>query len=64
MPNLLNKTFPSYSLTIFDFLLPHTAHFDNINALSLLFFETTGSMLCVFFLHFKQGDKIVLYLRL
>ena len=43
-----------------DFLLPHTAHFDNSIVLLLKGYKTLG----VFFSYFKQYDTIVLYLRL
>ena len=46
------------------FLLPHIAHFDNIIAWPLLVLDTFGFILSVFFLHFKQQDKIVLYFKL
>ena len=58
MPKLLNNPFTCCSLMNFDFLLLHIAHFDKIIVLSLLVFETFGSMLSVFFLHFKQYDSI------
>ena len=62
IPMLLNNPFTSCSLINFDFLAPHTAHFDYIIVLPLLVFETTGLVLSVFFLHFRQQDSIVLYL--
>ena len=49
MPKLLNNPFTCCSLINFDFLLLHIAHFDKIIVLSLLVFETFGSMLSVFF---------------
>ena len=53
---LLNIPFPSCSFTNPDFLLPHTAHFDNNVVLTFFVFNTFGSTFSVFFLHFKQYD--------
>ena len=39
-PKLLNNLFASCSFIKFDFLLPHTAHFDNNVVLSFLVFKT------------------------
>ena len=54
IPKLLNRPFAYWFLINLDFLLPHIADFDNIIALPLLVPEIFGSMLSVFFLHFKQ----------
>ena len=56
---LLNSLFVSRSLINLDFLLLHTAHFDNIVFLPLLVFETLGSMFSVSFLHFQQYDFLL-----
>ena len=50
IPRLLNIPFASYFLINSDFLLPHTAHFDNIISLPLLVPETCGFMFCCIFL--------------
>ena len=61
IPKLLNNPLASSSLINFDFLLPHTAHFDkSIIHPFLRFFATIGFFFAVFFLHFKQYDNIVL----
>ena len=44
---LLNIPFASCFLINFDFLLSHTAHFDNNIVLPLLVFETLGFMFSV-----------------
>ena len=54
MPRLLNNPFASCFLINFDSLEPHIAHFDNVIVLPLLVAETFGSILSVFFLHFKH----------
>ena len=42
-PKLLNNPFASSPFINFDFLLPHTAHFDAKNGLSSFVFETLES---------------------
>ena len=51
---LLNNRLASCSLRNFDFLLLHTEHFYKIIILPFFVFTTSGFLLCVFFLHFKQ----------
>ena len=46
--NLLNYRFASWFLINLDFLLPHTAHFDNIITLPLLILETCRFIFCMF----------------
>ena len=58
-PKLLNSPFAYLFLINLDFLLPHTACFDDIIVLSLLVFETPGFMFSIYFLHFKQCDFIL-----
>ena len=53
-PRLLNNPFAYCFFINLDFLLPHTAHFDDNIVLPLLVFETLGFILSVFFLLFKQ----------
>ena len=49
IPNLLNNPFVSCFLIDLDFLLPHSAHFDNIVSLPLLVLETCRFMFfCIF----------------
>ena len=60
-PKLLN--IPCFFINL-EFLLPHIAHFDNYIDLPLIVLKTLGFMFSVFFLHFKQYNSIVLYLRL
>ena len=54
MPKLRNNHFASSFLVNLDFLLPHTAQFDNIVDLLLLYPEIFGFVSSVFFLHFKH----------
>ena len=58
-PKLLNSPFATWSLINLKFLLPHTAHFDNIVFLPLLVFETLGFMFSVSFQDFNQYDLIL-----
>ena len=51
---LLNNPFASCSFINLDFLLLHTAHFDNNIDLPFLFSKTFQPTFCVFFLLFKQ----------
>ena len=53
-PKLLNIPFASCSFLDLDFLLPHTAHFDDSIALPFLVFNNFGSTFFVSFLHFKE----------
>ena len=53
-PKLLSVPLASYLLINFDFLLFHTAHFDNNIDLTFLVFKTFECTFSVFFLHFKQ----------
>ena len=46
---LLNNPFASCSFINLDFLLPHTAHFDNNIDLPFLFSKTFQPTFCVFF---------------
>ena len=62
--SLNGDSFASCFLTNLDFLVSYIAYFDNRIFLPLLVFEILGFILSVSFLHFKQYDKIVLYLRL
>ena len=63
VPKLLNNPLAFGSLININFLLPHTAHFNNNIVLPLVVLETLGFRLYVYFLHFKQYGSIVLYLR-
>ena len=54
MPKLLNNPLASCSFINLDFVLPHTAHFDDIIVLPFLVFNTFRSIFSVLFLHFKQ----------
>ena len=56
---LVNDPFNYCSFINFDFLLPHTAHFDDKNALPFLVFNIFESALLVYFLHFKQYVSIL-----
>ena len=51
---LLNNPFASCSFINPDFLLPHTAHFDDNIVVSFLVFNTFKSTFSVFLSHFKQ----------
>ena len=53
-PKQLSNPFASCSFTNLDFLLPHTAHFDDNIGLPFLVFNTFQSTLSVSFLHFTQ----------
>ena len=53
-PRLLNNPFASCSFINLDFLLPHTAHFDDKISLSFSVFNTFESTLSVSFLHFPH----------
>ena len=53
-PKLLNIPFASCSFINLDFLLPHTAHFDNNIAVPFVVFKAFEFTFSVFFLHFKQ----------
>ena len=52
--SLLINVLASCSLTNFNILLSHTAHFGKSIILLFLFFTTFGFLLYVFILHFKQ----------
>ena len=60
IPKLINNPLAFCSLINLDFLLSHTVHFDKSIILPLFVFTTFGFLLSVFFLHFKQYEKIVL----
>ena len=60
IPKLLNNLLVSCSLINFDVLLTQTAHFDKSIILPFFFLTTFGFLISVFFLHFRQYDKIVL----
>ena len=53
-PRLLNIPFASCSFINLDFLLLHTAHFDDNMVLPFLFFNTFRATFLVLFLHFEQ----------
>ena len=57
--NLLNNPLASCTLIHFGFLLSQTAHFDKRIIPLIFVFKTFGSLLFVFFLHFKHQEKIV-----
>ena len=59
IPKLLDNPFASCSLINFDFLLPHTSHFNNMIVLPLLVAEIFGLMLSVFF--YTLDNKIALF---
>ena len=61
---LHNNPLASYFLINLGFLLPQRAHFYNSIFLVLLVFETPWIYVFCIFLHFKQCESIVLYLRL
>ena len=62
IPNLLNNSLASSFFINLDFLLLHTAHFDNCIILQLLVFETFAFILSASILNFKQYDDIVVYI--
>ena len=51
-PKLLNNPFDSCSFTNLDFLLPHTAHFNDNIDLRFLVFKTFESKFSFFFFFF------------
>ena len=53
-PKLPNNRFACYSSMNLDFLLPHTAHFDDEGGLPVLVFNTFESTLSVSFLRFTK----------
>ena len=53
-PKLLNNPFASCSFINLDFLLLHTAHFDDNIDLPFLVFNTLEFTFSVSFLHFKR----------
>ena len=53
-PKLLNNPFASCFIINLDFLLSHTAHFDNNIVLPFLVFNTFEFTFSVSFFHFKQ----------
>ena len=57
-PRLLNNRFASCSFINLDFLLPHTAHFDDNIDLPFLVFNTLEFTFFLSFLHFKQYAKM------
>ena len=59
MPKLLNNPLSSCSSINFDFIISHTAHIDKSIILPFFDLGTSGFLLSVFFLQFKQYDKIV-----
>ena len=54
IPKLLNNPFASCSFINLDFLLPHTAHFDDRFNLPFLVSIVFASIFFVFLLHFIQ----------
>ena len=60
VPKLLNSLLASSSLIHFHFLLSHTSHFDKSTILSFFVLTTFWFLLSVFFLLFKQCNKVVL----
>ena len=54
IPKLLNNSIASCSFTNLDFLIPHTAHFDDKNGLPSLVLNIFQSRFSVFFLQTKQ----------
>ena len=54
IPKLLNNPFASCSFMNLEFLLPHTAHFDNNKDLPFFVLNTLEFILSASFLHFKQ----------
>ena len=58
-PRILDNPFVSCSFINLDFLLPHTAHFDNNIVLPLVVFRTFRYILSVFF--YTLNNKITLF---
>ena len=58
IPKLDNSPSASGYFINLDFLLPHTAHFDNNINLPFLVFIIFASLFFAFFLHFKQQVSI------
>lgn len=58
--NWLDNPLASCSLINLDFFVLHAAHFKESIAFVFLVFDTSVSLLSVFFLRFEQNDSIVL----
>ena len=57
---VINDWLASYSLINLNFLLPETSQFDKRIILQFIAFKTSGFLLSVFFLPFKQQNNIAL----
>ena len=57
-PKLLNNPFAFCYFISLEFLLRHTAYFDDNINLPLLVFEVFGFIFSVFFLHFRQYENM------